>query len=415
MWHFDSDSRPQVSLLARTLERTEFALPPLALSRIIEFAASSYSGTTWYLAWTARTGVLYNFSLVSRACWRIANPILYRDIGLFHYTHYRHEKLVQALNSSCLEPLSINTFAPHGHGNHIRLIMLEHSYHAQHQATLFQSFKALLEWSPSIRFVCIYNASTGFRLPSIAHSSTTMKFYLIPIWSITRYISIFQGCSYLQRLIIREHTLETFDDAHSVFERLSLPCLIEINVRLDVWSHSIDIPLFTSFSTWSMPRLQFFTHSIPRLGNAEPSSLLEFLGIHGHKLQHLSATITDSVLSDVLRNCDNLRSAHFAGCTMATICDLLTHPTLETIDLHIEEFFHRSYSIGSSALLSSRHNDARQLKANAWINLPRFTNARVTFSPRFSIPPDRDIIMVTFSAVENYITLKFRSGESETI
>lgn len=109
LWHPNPWFRPQALMVARSLERAEFTLPPLALRRIIEFAAINYSDGYWGARWIERTGILHTLSLVSRACWLITNPILYRDILLYQSSLGSSEQLIYALNSSCMQPLRINT------------------------------------------------------------------------------------------------------------------------------------------------------------------------------------------------------------------------------------------------------------------------------------------------------------------
>lgn len=413
LWDPDPEFRPRVTLVAQTLERTGFTLPIPVLRRIIEFAASTQSGAYWSVEWSERTGMLHNLSLVSRASWLITNPILYRDIRLSPYSIDRFEQLFYSLNNSCLKPLPINTSAPDGYGIHIRTILLGHSSDPQDQAAIFQSFRALLARSPSIHFVFIYDTSIGFGLPATAHSSVTIEFQMIPHSSMIDYISIFQEFSYLQRLIIRHYALDTPNIPLLAFKRLSLPYLIEINVRV-AWGSSDDTSLFDSICTWSIPRLQFFTYTTPPLVRPGRSPPPEFFKTHGRKLRYLSAVIDDSRLLDILRKCDNLLSVYFSGCTMATICDFLKHPTLERIEFRIEEAFDGSRNMSRTDLDYSRLRDVRKLKANARENLPNLVEATFTFVPPLLYPRYPDFTVVSFSMTENHITMRNNSEDSKS-
>lgn len=415
LWHSDPRFRPRASMVALTLARTEFTLPLPALRKIIEFTANSCSGTFWISEWIKRTGTLRNLSLVSRACWLITNPILYRDIG---YGRDRFEKFIYALNNSCIRPLSINTSVLDGYGSHIRTIVMEHSIDLHDPATFYQKFRALLERSPSLQIVSIYDALGSFQQQAAAHSPTTMEFDSISISWIARYISVFQEFLFLQQLIIRDCALDT--TSVPTIEPILLPHLTGISVETDRIDRDQSL-LLNSFCTWSMPRLQSFTYSKPSLSEAERIPMLRFFGIHGHGLQYLSATIDDFILLSAFKDCDNLLSAHFSSCTLDTICHLPMHPTLERIELCIDDTFRRFNYIDIIAWNSSRLKDIRQIKANASTNLPNLTNARFYFVPVYEPTPQvyhplssEDLVAVTFSAREDNLTTLYRSGKSES-
>lgn len=404
LWHSDPRFRPRVSMVARTLGRTNFTIPLPALRRIIEFAAIGYFDS--YEDWSRRCGVLRDISLVSRACWLITNPILYRDIHLHHDNLKRFEQIVYALNHNWMKPLSINTSALDSYGNHTRMIKLWCSAESQDHEIIFQLFRALLERSPNLDLVLIYSALPDVGLPAAADSSITMMFGAISTLSMTRYISIFQEFSYLQRLIISEY----IPDSPPALEPLLLPHLTGISVEV-LCSTSDTSSLLSLLCTWSMPRLQFFTYSKPSLHNVERSPLVEFLRIHGHGLQSLSAPIDDSMLSGILRNCDTLLSARFSGCSTTAISDFPTHQTLERIELHIVDYLDPCAYIGRTRS-SPRLENIRQFKVNAWKNLSHLADANFTFVPHLLLHLD-DISTVSLSMEEESFTVQYMSGKLE--
>jgi hypothetical protein len=349
LWSFNPASRPSAFATAQVVKRTEFALPPNVIRRVITLVDADYycydeSSNTE--VWAARTRCLRSLCIVSRACCAWATPAMYRHIWLRNGTM---PPSLLALNysiaSSIASPLPFNQVAD-GYGTYTESLIMDSTDNQNLRGGLSTVFQDLLYRMPRLRSVHI---GSGPVHPLHSLATLTIKYECEDVFLVHEGI-IIMAFSYLQRLSIRIVDKDWQPSFPAASSGLFLPHLRFIMIA----SYDPDnlYGLSSSFflealSGWKLPSLQYL--NVYRLGTEHYSdALIGFLLGHGAALQYLSLQYYDSgyqispgMLKNILALCPNLRSIHAGLEDLPALDQLPAHPNLEKISIEYDKGKHK--------------------------------------------------------------------------